>query len=110
MKNKTLPIKKTKVPESKVWLEHYSLNYEWVRVDIVVDYQKMDVSLVDNARNKKEYWFAWRSLSYEKWWYTIVDAIKSAMQFGFDKLRIREEENNKDVMLKTAGIMWAMDK
>lgn len=91
------PIKKTKQTEPiKVWYEHLSINHNWCRVDICIDYSNMNVSLVNNDRTPKEYIFCNRSLSYEDWWYNILEAIKDAMKIWFDKLRIRQEEKEKN--------------
>lgn len=91
------PIKKSKITEPiKVWYELLSVKHNWVLVYILLDYFNMNLSLVDKDRTPKEYIFCNRSLSYEDWWYNILEAIKEAMKIWFEKLRIRQEENEKE--------------
>ena len=66
MKSKKQPIKQTKQTESKIWFEHISIVHNQIRIDIVIDYKDSKISIVDNHRNKKNFMFCERSLSYEQ--------------------------------------------
>ena len=105
MKKRELPIKKTKQTETKVWLEHLSIVHEWVRVDVIIDYKDMNVSLVDIYRNKKEYIFIKRWLAYKNWWNNILEAISKGMELGFSKLAERQEIYDKETLEIEQGFM-----
>jgi hypothetical protein len=91
-------MKKTKQETPiKTWYEHLSITHNWIRVDIIVDYVNMQVSLVDQNRNKKNWVFCERGFTYENWWNNILDAMKEAMKIWFDKLREREEIYHKEL-------------
>lgn len=91
--------------ERVVNYEHISIIHEWIRVDVVVDYQNMKVSIVDSFRNKKNYMFCERWLSYRDNWYNILKAIEKGMDVWFSKL---EERQDKDTgrTLKLGLEMW----
>ena len=97
-KHPILPIKKTKQTQAiKTWYEHLAINDKWVRIDIVIDYAAMTVSIVEPNRNNKSYMFCWRSLSYQQWRTNILEAIQTAMDIWFAKLREREDKDLKDM-------------
>lgn len=87
--------------EIKQRYEHVSINHNGIRVDIVIDYITMKVAIVDSERNNKDRVFVNRSLSYEYSWYNILEAIKEAMKVWFDKLRVRQEENENEKIIFT---------
>lgn len=90
-------MKKTKQETPiKTWYEHLSIVHNWIRVDIIVDYVNMQVSLVDQYREKKNWMFCERWFTYESWRNNILDAMKEAMKIWFDKLREREEINLRE--------------
>lgn len=64
----------------------------------------MTVSLVDKNREKKNYIFCERSLSYEQWRYNVLEAIQKAMKIWFEKLKIREKENEIDYAEKMIAL------
>ena len=98
-------MKKTKqILPIKTRYEHLAINHNNIRVDIVVDYVNMQVSLVDKNREKRSYMFCERSLNYEQWRYNILEAIQEAMKIWFDKLRIRKEEDYIDCAEKIIAL------
>jgi len=65
--------------------------HNWIGIDILIDYIKMQVSIIDRQWEKKQYMFCERWLSYEQWRYNILEAMQVAMKYWFDKLRERQE-------------------
>jgi hypothetical protein len=56
-----MKLKPTKQTASiKTRYEHFAINHDGVRVDVIVDYNYMTVSIVNNTRDKKEYMFCGR--------------------------------------------------
>jgi hypothetical protein len=89
---------KTKEYDTTLRSEHLSVESFWISVDIIVDYINMNVSLVNRDRTNKEWMFVNRSLSYEQSRYNILNAIKEAMDFWFNKLIERQTINeHKDI-------------
>jgi hypothetical protein len=78
--------------ETKIRKERVSVPLNWIWVDILIDYVKMQVSIIDRQWEKKNYMFCERWISYQQWWYNVVDAMKNAMEYWFTKLRLRQEE------------------
>lgn len=101
-------MKKTKQTEAiKTRYEHLSIVHNWIRVDIVIDYANMNLSLVDKNRAKRDYMFCERSLTYEQWRYNILEAIKEAMKLWFEKLRIRQNDNEVEYAEKMIALQNA---
>ena len=93
-----MKLKPTKQTASiKTRYEHFAINHDGVRVDVIVDYNYMTVSIVNNTRDKKEYMFCGRWSNYEQWRYKILDAIKEAMRIWFVKLDERRHSDELDI-------------
>lgn len=83
MKKIPIPTKSTKQTETKVRLEHVSIVHNSIRVDLLINYKKMEISLCDVDGNKKVWMFCERSLGYQDGWNNILAAMQVAMDFGF---------------------------
>lgn len=95
--------------ETKQRKDETSVYHKWICVDILIDYIQMQVSIMDKNVGKKNYIFCWRWLWYEQWWYKILEAIQVAMKYGFDKLRERQEANEKEEIEKIIEIDQALE-
>lgn len=92
---------------TKIRKERVYVVSNWIGVDILIDYVKMQVSIIDRQWEKKNYMFCERWLSYQQGWNNIIEAIQMAMEYGFTKLRLRQEEidNEKLEQLKLLADM-----
>ena len=73
-------------------LEIVSITTNNVEVNVKIDYQRKNVSLVENDHVKKSWMFCERGLEYQKGWHDILEAMKVAMDYGFDCLREQKEK------------------
>lgn len=87
-----------KIITIKTEYEHIVTNYNSVVVHVVVDYARMTVSIVERNRDKKQFMFCWRSISYEGSRNNILDAMRNAMDIGFDRLKTRQKENEENCL------------
>lgn len=76
-----------------------------VPVFIAINYKTMTLSLIERDGKNKNRLFAGRGTSYQQWRANILESMKAAMDYGFEKLRKREEENTADLAEKTIRLM-----
>lgn len=81
--------------ESRLWLEHFSINHNGIKVDVLVDYKQMHVSIVDHDRSKKNYMFCERWLRYQNSWKEILKAIEIWMDEWFRRLQERHDADTE---------------
>ena len=80
-----------------------------IPVFIAINYKNMTLSLIERDGKNKNRLFAGRGTSYQKWRASILESMKVAMDYGFEKLKEREKKNEEAMLIKTAGLMAAME-
>ena len=73
-------------------LEIVSITTNNLEVNVKIDYQRKNVSLVENDHVKKSWMFCERGLEYQKGWHDILEAMKVAMDYGFECLKEEKEK------------------
>ena len=75
--------------------ELVELNYGGVRLNLKLDYDKGEISFLDNSGNKQKFDFTNRGTEYLGGWVKIFKALEQATIYGNDKLieqrRIRDK-------------------
>ena len=88
--------------EHRLWLEHFSITHKWIKIDVLVDYKQMHVSIIDHDRSKKNYMFCERWLRYQKSWTEILEAIQIWMDEWFKKLQERHDRDMESTVEQLA--------
>lgn len=71
-----------------------------ITVTVKIDFKNKTVSLVDNCFEypNKNWIFVERGLEYQKGWHGILEAMKVAIDYGFEQLKIQEEKKQEELI------------
>lgn len=74
-----------------------TIEHKGVKVTIKTDYDKGEVSLLENAMGgyaKKKWCFAERGLEYMNGWLNVIDAMRHAVEIGIEDLEQKLAEDS----------------
>jgi hypothetical protein len=105
-------------PTNKPAAETYAHIYKGVEVYVHINYKEGYISLVDRNdhnpngayNNGKQWLFKKREIEYMQGWQDILDAMKSAISDATEKLRVFQEQEEKEKIEFMANVQAEIDK
>lgn len=76
-------------------------------VNVKIDFNRKQVSLVDNCFDHKDknWVFACRGLQHQKGWHDILNAMQVAIDYGFEQLQKEKDEHEKELTKKVSKLL-----